>query len=98
MKVIVLVAALFLSGCMTGPSYLSRSVDDAWNNSYKEMPLGTAIISDVIPIYPLVLLLALIPDIAILNPIQFWGFDVWKGKGAAFKHDNPSGAPKPFFL
>lgn len=97
MRRIALSAVLTLSACMTGPSYLSRSVDDAWNKSYAESPVGTAIISDVIPVYPLIHVLAWIPDVLILNPIQWWGFDIWAGEGAGFRHDQPKTSKKPFF-
>lgn len=92
-----LISALALVGCTTGPSYLSRSVDDAWNKSYAESPVGTGVLSDVLPVYPLLHTLAWIPDVLILNPIQFWGFDVWRGEGAGFKHENPTGTKKIFF-
>lgn len=92
-----LCAALCLSGCISGPSYLSRSVDDAQNKSYAESPIGTAAMTDVLPVYPILKFLAFIPDFLILNPIQFWGFDVIDGKGAAFQHQNPSSTKKPWF-
>lgn len=97
MKRITPLALLCLTGCMSGPSYLSRSVDDSWNKAYADSPFGTALISDVIPIYPIVHVLAWIPDFLILNPIQFWIFDVEDGKGAGFQHSNPAGSKKPFF-
>ena len=97
MRIILLIAVLSLAGCFSGPSYLYRSVDDAQNNSYKDHPLGTAVLTDVLPIYPLVKFLALIPDVLILNPVQFWGFDIWRGEGAAFKHDNPTSVEEPWF-
>lgn len=78
-----------LCGCLTGPNYLKNSVSDAWNRSYGENPIGTAAISDVLPVYPLLSFLALVPDVLVINPVQFWGFDVWRGKGAAFRHENP---------
>ena len=89
--------SLSLSGCMTGPSYLSRSVDDTMNNTYKESPIGAGVLTDVLPVYPLVKLLAWIPDVLILNPVQFWGFDIWREEGAAFRHKNPAGARDPWF-
>ena len=92
-----IVLLLSLSGCLSGPSYLSRSVDDSQNNSYKDSPAGTAIITDVLPFYPLVKVLAFVPDFLILNPVQFWGFDIWGGQGAAFRHKNPAGAKDPWF-
>lgn len=97
MRGVALCSLLALSGCMTGPNYLSRSVDDAWNNSYEDSPVGTALLTDVLPVYPIVHFLAWIPDFLILNPIQWWGSDIWDGKGAGFRHDQPSGSKKPFF-
>ncbi len=92
-----LLSLLLLSGCLTGPSYLSRSVDDSMNNSYKDSPMGTALLTEVLPVYPVLRFLAWIPDVLILNPVQFWGVDVWRGEGAAFMHDNPIGARDPWF-
>jgi hypothetical protein len=89
--------ASVLFGCMTGPSYLSRWVDDEHNKNYQTSPLFTGVITDVVPLYPLAKFLVFIPDVLILNPVQFWGFDIWRGEGAPFRHSNPSGGKEPWF-
>ena len=94
---VLICAAFCLNGCISGPSYLSRTVDDSMNKSYAESPIATAAITDFIPVYPFVKFLAWIPDVLILNPIQFWGFDVIDGKGAAFRHENPGTTKEPWF-
>ena len=81
---LTLVAALATSACRSGPSSLSYQVDDWRNQNYVDEPAVTAIFTDIIPFYPLVTFLAGIPDWLILNPIQFWGSDLWDGRGAGF--------------
>ncbi len=95
---LMLVGALATSACRSGPSHLSYSVDDWRNQNYVEDPAMTGLFTDVIPFYPVVTLLAGIPDWLILNPVQFWGGDVWEGAGAGFYHENPASDPKtPWF-
>jgi hypothetical protein len=97
--VVLAVAVLVsVSGCMSGPSYLRKSATDWHNLNYEASPLTVGLITDVIPFYPLVFFLAWIPDTLILNPIQFWGWDVWRGEGAAFTHENPEKKRNPWFL
>lgn len=86
-----------LSGCTSGPSYLTRTVDDWQNKQYAENPLLTGVISDVIPGYTLAKIIAAVPDILILNPIQFWCVDLWKAEGVAFQHKNPGRNHAPWF-
>ena len=86
------------TGCASGPSYLSRSVDDWQNKNYEKNPLVTGFFTDVLPFYPLVEGLAEIPDKLVLNPIQFWGHDVWTGEGRAFTHKNPEQEQPPWFI
>lgn len=98
-SVCCLVAVLFLAvGCASGPSYLSRSVDDWQNTNYEADPLVTALLTDVVPFYPVVGILAAIPDWIVLNPVQFWGYDVWSGEGTAFTHENPEVERSPWFI
>ena len=92
----VMVAAL-LAGCTAGPSYLSRTVDDMQNNNYEKDPLITSILSDVIPVYGFGKFVGGIVDYVVLNPIQFWGWDVWDGEGASHMHTNPAGVRDPWF-
>ena len=63
------------------------------NKSYAEMPVGTAFLTDVLPVYPLIETLAFVPDLLLINPIQFWGFDIWRGKGTVFQHESPASEP-----
>jgi len=93
----LVVVLLVAAGCASGPSSLSRSVDDWQNNNYEDSPLTTGLLTDVLPFYPLVKALAYIPDWLVLNPVQFWGDDVWDGEGAAFVHENPGGKKTPWF-
>ncbi len=80
---------LAVAGCSAGPGYLHRTWDDTWNKNYGEQPLITSVLSSVVPVYPFVEWVAMIPDFLVLNTVQFWGYDVWDGKGAMFIHDNP---------
>lgn len=96
-KSLLAVPILLLAGCSAGPGSLHRGWDDWTNKQYQEAPLMTGVLTDVIPIYPIVGFLAWIPDWLVLNPVQFWGHDVWDGKGAAFTHDNPKDTKKTWF-
>jgi hypothetical protein len=80
-KKLLLVAPLLAAGCAAGPGPLHHGWDDWTNKQY---------LTDVIPAYRIVGMLAWIPDWLVLNPVQFWGNDVWDGKGAAFTHENPT--------
>ena len=83
--------ALTCSGCMTGPSYCQNRVADLFDGVYKDEPLAAGALTDVIPARLICTVFAFIPDFLILNPIQFWGFDVWRREGAPYKHKNPPG-------
>jgi len=93
----LLLVVVVLAGCSSGPNYLSRTVDDWQNAQYVENPVVTGMITDVLPAYPLLKFLAFIPDWVILNPIQFWIFDLWKGEGVAYHHDNPDATHAAWF-
>jgi len=88
---------MFCAGCACGPNYLSRSVDDWQNKKYEESPALVWALTDVLPAIPLVKGLAAIPDVLVLNPVQFWGSDVWEGRGVGFEHDNPAADKEPWF-
>jgi hypothetical protein len=92
-----LFAVATLSGCMAGPNHLSQSVHDWQNNNYEEEPVVTTLLTSVIPVYPIVGALASIPDVLVLNPVQFWTDDLWDGTGSAFVHKNPDGKKKAWF-
>jgi len=90
-KLLILpITLLLITGCSAGPSKLSRQFDDYRNQKYVDSSWGTAVLSDVIPVYPLVSLGAALVDGLILNPIQFWGTDAWQKNGQAFIHSNPT--------
>lgn len=93
----LLLAAAFTSGCMTGPNYLTNSVNDVQNQQYGESPVFTGLMTDILPVYPIIKFFAWIPDVLILNPVQFWGVDIWRGEGSAFRHKNPSSTKDPWF-
>ncbi len=82
-------AVVLFAGCYSGPRYLSRSVDDTVNELYTDSPILTAVCSDIVPVVPLIDSVAFLGDWLILNPVQFWGSDVWHGEGAAYHHSNP---------
>lgn len=84
------IALAFISACSAGPSKLSRQFDDYRNQKYVDSSWGATIITDIIPIYPIVGLGATIIDVVILNPIQFWGTDAWQKNGQGFIHSNPA--------
>lgn len=86
-----------LTGCTAGPSYLTRTVDDWQNNMYADNPLVASVVSDVVPGFLILKVLAAIPDYLFLNPTQFWLVDIWRAKGAAHKHDNPQTIREPWF-
>lgn len=96
-KSLLAVSILLLAGCNAGPRHLQHSWDDWTNKQYQDQPLLTGVLTDVVPIYPIVGFLAWIPDWLVLNPVQFWGYDVWEGKGAAFTHENPMNTKKAWF-
>ena len=94
---LVLCACTLLAGCWSGPNYLRNTWDDYWNNQYEGEPLITGVLSSVVPVYTFVSGLASIPDVLVLNTIQFWTKDVWDEQGAAFVHENPAGVQDTWF-
>jgi hypothetical protein len=87
-RLLAVPAALLLAGCAAGPGPLHNYVGDHWNKNYQENPLVTSVLS-VIPVYPFVYWIAWWGDALVPNSVQFWGWDVWEGTGAAYIHDNP---------
>lgn len=90
------VAAAVLSvcaGCASGPSRLSNSFGDWRNQQYSESAWLHALLTEVIPVYPLVQGLAGIGDLFV-NAYYFWAKDAWDNKGTAYVHMNPEGAEK----
>jgi len=89
---------LTCSGCVTGPSYCGNKVNDFFDGIYKDEPVLAGAITDVVPVYFLAKVVAFIPDFLVLNPVQFWAFDIWRGEGAAFKHKPMADARSPWFV
>ena len=95
---LVLCACTLLAGCLSGPNYLRNTWDDHWNNQYESNARITGVLSSVLPWYPVVSVLASIPDVVVLNTVQFWKDDVWgDNQGAAFVHENPAGVQDTWF-
>jgi hypothetical protein len=78
---------LLVAGCMAGPGPAHHTVDDYWNKQYQEEPIVTTALSTILPVYPIVLWISWIPDVLVFNTVQFWGYDAWDGKGAAWTHE-----------
>lgn len=97
LRALAFLSVVAMSACTAGPSYLVRTVDDWQNKGYAENPVVTSTISNILPAYPLLKFLAAIPDYLILNPVQFWAVDLWKGEGSGFQHDNPEMNHKPWY-
>lgn len=98
MIAVVLTATTVLAGCYSGPNYLQRSLDDAVDSLYHDYPLGSGIVNDVFYVGPFLGHLAQIGDMAILNPIQFWGSDIWTGQGAVTPRTFTDSEKSPFFV
>ena len=94
---LLLALAVMMVGCFSGPNHLTRSVDDWQNKNYEKSPWATTLLTQIVPMYPVVKMLAAIPDVIVLNPGQFWGYDAWDGVGVGFIHDNPEGKKKAWF-
>ena len=88
---LALVAALclVLTGCLTGPFQLYRSVDNWHNNFYAQQPILAAVLSPFIWIGAGV---AQWVDALTDNMYYFWVEDVWAGKGTNYKWSNKEGA------
>jgi len=84
------IALVIISACSAGPSKLSRQFDDYRNQKYVDSSWGATVLTDVLPVYPIVSLGAALVDGIILNPIQFWGTDAWQQNGQGFIHTNPT--------
>lgn len=83
-----------MSSCMTGPRRLSRTWDDYNNKAYVENAWMTAVLTDVVPVYPIVGLFAGVGD-WFVNFYYFWAKDAFTGNtGTAYIHENPQGAAK----
>ena len=93
---LLLLCALAIStGCATGPFRLSRSWDDYRNQKYTESSwVHGVLLSEIIPVYPIVGLFAGIGDVLFLNTWYFWTKDAWDNHGTGFTHDQVDGAAR----
>ncbi len=96
MKKILMLAAVgiigvMIAGCRCGPNYLGRTVDDWQNNYFVEKPVITMLITDIVPVFPILQLGAGLVDTVAINPVRFWTHDAWADPngGTGFMHDNP---------
>lgn len=96
-KSLLAVPVLLLAGCAAGPGPWHHAVDDYWNKKYQEDPIVTTAFSTILPLYPLAMFIAWIPDALVFNLVQFWGYDISEGTGAAFIHDNPKDTKKTWY-
>ena len=89
----VLALGLSTTSCYSGPRRLSNAWNDWTNQKYSENAWMHAVLSDIIPVYPIVGFAAGIGD-AFYNMYYFWGKDAWDNKGTVYVHKNPEGAAK----
>jgi len=89
----LLVGLVATSGCYSGPTRLSNAWGDFSNQKYSENAWMHAILSSVLPVYPIVGGFAAFGDL-FLNAYYFWAKDAWDNKGTAYVHKNPEGASK----
>ena len=84
---VVAVAVLVLitmSGCF-GPMKLTRQFDDWTNQAYVDSAwLGQVLLYT--GIIPAVSVITNVIDYLILNPLNFWGQDAFRGQGRPFRH------------
>lgn len=89
------VATLAVTSCSSGPKQLSRTWDTHVNQKYSEDSwIHGALLQDILPVYPIVGFFAAFGDALVVNPIQFWGTDVWDRKGTAYQYTQPEGATR----
>jgi len=92
---LVAFALSFTTSCASGPNRVSYTWDTWRDTKYSENAwLHGALLQDIIPVYSLVTAVAGIGDWLIFNPVQFWGTDVWDGKGTVFVKKNVEGAER----
>jgi hypothetical protein len=86
----VLVASL--TGCVCGPSRLSRTWNDYVNQKYSENAwIHGAVLQEILPVYGLVGFVAAFGDL-FANIYYFWSEDAFDNRGTAFEHDPVEGA------
>ena len=91
-SLVCLLAIALLAGCSSGPHQLRRSWEDHVQQNYSEDSwVHGALLQDILPVYPLVGLVATVGDVLVVNPYYFWGDDAWDRKGTVFVHKSVTG-------
>ncbi|MFK7740842.1 MAG: hypothetical protein AB8H80_11020 [Planctomycetota bacterium] len=88
-----LLAATVLGSCAAGPHQLRRSVDDWDHKIYVNSPWLNAAMW-VVPVYPVMLVGAMVGDFLVTDPYHFWLDDAWDGNGTGYVHlevEHPDG-------
>jgi hypothetical protein len=80
------------SGCATGPWRLAKSWDDKtteWtsHNAW----LHGALLSQWVPVYPIVGFFLGVADFVFVNPYFWWTHDAWTNEGTVYWHTQPTG-------
>lgn len=90
--VLVALALLLLAGCWSGPWQLTQSWRDNTQDWYSNNAwVHGALLGDILPVYPIVWLFAMLGDVLIMNPFYFWSHDAWTNEGTAYVHTQPTG-------
>lgn len=88
-------ASFAFSSCVAGPNQLSRTWDTHVNQKYSEDSwIHGALLQNIIPVYGFVGAVMAFGDVVIVNPVYFWGEDVWDRKGTAYVYDQVTGAER----
>ena len=92
---LALAGLLSLTSCRSGPNRMARSWDNHVNQKYSEDAwVHGALLQDILPIYPIIGLVAGVGDVLFVNPYFFWFQDLRSRKGTAFVYTQPEGAGK----
>lgn len=92
---LALSSLLCLSACRSGPNRMARSWDNHVNQKYSEDAwVHGALLQDILPIYPIVGLVAGVGDVLFVNPYFFWIHDLRSRQGTAFVYTQPEGSQK----
>jgi hypothetical protein len=91
----LLCALMFTTSCVTGPSRLSRTWDDFYNQKCTESVwIHGVLLNEIIPVYAFVGAFAWLGDVIVLNTWTFWSKDAWDNHGTGFNHKALTGAAK----
>lgn len=92
---LALTGLLCLTSCRSGPNRLARSWDNHVNQKYSEDAwVHGALLQDILPIYPIVGLVAGAGDVLFVNPYFFWLYDLSSRKGTTFVYTQAEGSEK----